>query len=69
MRKMIEWVEPWHSMDCVESVLYMRMTEEDTIRAQRSDVLRTHGWCYLSDEDALEDFITVRWAQRIEVFE
>jgi hypothetical protein len=59
----IEWIEPFGLFD---EVVYCRVSREDAITTQkRSAVTAKPGFVYSSDEAALDDFITVRWAKVI----
>ena len=68
MTKYVKWVEPYDSdaNGCVE----LRMTVEDVIKCQRAHVaLVRPDFKYESDEQALQDFITVHWGEIIDVVE
>lgn len=53
----IEWVEPFEDNDPV----YMRVSRETAIKRQVR-LGKTLGKPYLSEKDALDDFIVVNWA-------
>lgn len=53
----VEWIEPWGKNQ--ECVLINRATVADAIYVWRQG---HPDWLYLSDEDALHDFIVVNWA-------
>lgn len=58
--KWIEWVEPFGPNS---EPVYCRVTPETAIATQKhSASTLAPPYVYTSDERALEDFITVRWA-------
>lgn len=59
----VEWVEPFGPGP---DTVYSRVTESAAIRRQRF-VGETVGKPYTSDERALEDFMTVHWAEFVKV--
>lgn len=59
---LIEWVEPWD--EHCDVTLICRMTKRDAIAARK----RMAAWVnytYKSDEEALRDFMVVRWATEV----
>lgn len=58
----IEWIEPYGPNN---EPVYMRVAEPTAIATMRASALRK-GHVYESDTQALQDFMTVNWAQRIE---
>lgn len=69
MTKYVEWSTPWDygglSFEHVECV--SRMKVEDAIKYQHGVTNMKYGHTYDSDEDALYDFMTIHWANIIEV--
>ncbi len=60
----VEWVEPYSKDDSV--VLTCRLTKVDAIKAQRAAAFFANPtFVYESDQQALEDFLTVHWAKLI----
>jgi hypothetical protein len=62
--KYVEWCDPW-DMECKYNVV-MRMKVEDVIAWQKEDAKnRYHKYFkgYETDEDALQDFMVVHWAE------
>lgn len=60
----IEWVEPF---GLKEEPVYMRVPLQTAVDAQKfSAASAKPGFTYETDEAALDDFITVRWAWKIE---
>ena len=64
MTKYVEWSDPWQygglSFQHVECI--SRMKVEDAIKYQHGYINQNYGHSYDSDEDALYDFMTIRWA-------
>jgi hypothetical protein len=56
----IEWIEPFIDDEAV----YCRVTKETAIKYQKKVAL-SHSYTYKSDKDALEDFLTIHWANII----
>src|SRR6185437_1127881 len=57
----VEWIEPFGPKS---EPVYCRVTIGVAVAVQRESV-KSKGFVYDSDEQALEDFITVYWAKRI----
>lgn len=68
MTKYVEWSEPWQYGDLgfqhVECI--SRMKVEDAITYQHGYASQKYGHAYDSDEDALYEFMTIRWAKIVE---
>ena len=64
--KMVEWIEPF-SNDLIDVVVTMRVKVVDAIRIQRHYAEVTHGFLYLDDQTALDDFMTIHWGTEVEV--
>ena len=65
--KYVEWNEPFDSK-CKYNVV-MRMKVDDVIAYQHESVkdkYNTYFQGYKSDEDALQDFVVIRWAKIVE---
>ena len=62
MEVWIEWVEPF---DKKANPVYMRVSKETAIAAQK-EIAKKLNKPYSSDEEALEDFMVVHWAKIIE---
>ena len=60
--RVVEWVEP----GCRGKVARMRICEAEAVRRQR-EVAATKSYDYVSDAEALEDFLTVHWATVVEL--
>jgi hypothetical protein len=54
----VEWIEPFWGSEPV----YMRVSESTAIGHQRA-VARQSNHEYGNDQDALDDFLSVHWAQ------
>jgi hypothetical protein len=65
MAKYVKWIEPYsvEADVCVE----LRVTVEDAIKSQRVHVAKYRpDFTYESDDQALQDFITVHWGIVVE---
>jgi hypothetical protein len=63
MTKYVEWIEPFDASGSI--ALICRLTVEDAIKWQQGAPERAGNkvFKYESDEQALEDFVTVHWAR------
>jgi hypothetical protein len=59
--KRVEWVEPYDN-NHPSIVLTCSLSVEDAIKAQKNSAAFKE-YVYESDERALEDFVTIHWAQ------
>ena len=59
MKKIVEWIEPGPYGSCI----VRELTVEEAIGKQRTAAASVRpGFVYESDEQALDDFVTVHWA-------
>ena len=61
--KWIEWIEPFGPSN---EPVYCRVKEATAIATQRAILKKARGIEYVSDRDALMDFIVVHWAKVID---
>lgn len=57
MATSVEWVEPGENDEPVIQIISI----EEAVKIAKA-VAATKGYTYSSDQDALEDFVTVHWA-------
>lgn len=60
---MIEWIEPFGPSN---EPVFCRVLPETAIAYQRRNALQAKNYEYESDEAALEDFMIVHWASKID---
>jgi hypothetical protein len=65
MSTWVEWVEPFGPNS---EPVYCRVTKETAVATQKHSANDAKpGFIYESDERALEDFMTVQWANFVEI--
>lgn len=62
--KYVEWIEPYDNE--TDTTLICRLTVEDAIKAQRHHAFAQKGFVYETEQQALDDFVTVHWAKIVE---
>ena len=58
----IEWIEPFGPNN---EPVYCRVTAKTAIVTQKFSSSAKDGFVYASDEDALDDFMVVHWANHV----